>query len=43
MKYVKPEVVLLGSALVAVQKVDKGIPVTSDGRLCTQHAYEADE
>lgn len=43
MKYEKPEVTLLGEALVAIQKHHKGSIESFDGQLCTVNAYEADE
>ena len=46
MKYVKPEVVPVGTALAAVQGSGKPKPIQLDSdnvRNCTHPAYEADE
>jgi hypothetical protein len=43
MKYEKPAVVYLGSALALIQQQHKETEESFDGELCTINAYEADE
>ncbi len=46
MKYAKPEIVLVQSALAAIQGSGKPQPINLDSnhvRNCTSPAYEADE
>jgi hypothetical protein len=44
MKYERPQISLVGSAIVAVKGVGKGITMPTDNRAhLSQNAYEADE
>ena len=43
MKYAKPEIVEIGSALEAVQAGGKGVITPGDSSKPTNNAYEADE
>jgi hypothetical protein len=43
MMYTKPEIAILAPAIEAVQGNDKGNYPFTDGKRCTQNAYEADE